>query len=131
MPRARARLLAQGGSSTPSSLCPRSGGEEPGLGLGWAWWRGSGGSPDGAAEEDGVLQDDGEARAQGVQRQFGDVDAIDDDAPCMQTVSQVGHQGAGRRWHWGQGLPATWVPTRMRGKVVMAGPPVMSDHTQD
>lgn len=67
----------------------------------WAWgWGGPGsgvrGSPDGAAKEDGVLQDDGEARAQGVQWQFGDVDAVDDDSPCEETVSQVGHQGAGR-----------------------------------
>lgn len=28
-----------------------------------------------------------------MQRQFGDVDAVDDDTPCVGTVSQVGHQG--------------------------------------
>lgn len=76
------------------------------------------GSPDGAAEEDGVLQDDGEARAQGVQRQFGDVNAVNDDAPCVETMLQVGHRGAG-----------TWVPGRMQGKTVTAGPPVTSEHT--
>lgn len=37
--------------------------------------------PDGAAEQDGVLQDDGESRAQRLQRQLGDVDVIDDDPP--------------------------------------------------
>lgn len=106
---------------------PRSRGVELGLGLGWAWQWGRG-LPDGAAKEDGVLQDDGEARAQGVQRQFGDVDAIDDDSPCVQTVSQAGPQGAGR---CGQGPPGTWVPMRMQRKVAMAGPPATSEQTQD
>lgn len=68
-------------------------------------WAGPRGSPDGAAEEDGVLQDDGEAGAQGVQRQFGDVDAVNDDAPCVETMLQVGHRGAG-----------AGVPMRCRGR---------------
>lgn len=41
----------------------------------------SSGVPDGAAEQDGVLQDDGESRAQGLQRQLGNIDVIDDDPP--------------------------------------------------
>lgn len=90
---------------------------------------GLGDSPDGATEEDGVLQDDGEARAQSVQRQFGDVNAINDDAPCMETMSQVGHHGGGW-WSWGWAQPGRWVPTKMHEKTVIAGPPVMSDHTQ-
>ena len=44
-----------------------------------------------------------------MQRQFGDVDAVDDDTPCVGTVSQVGHQGvrelvvlgAGSAWDMG------------------------------
>lgn len=43
--------------------------------------RGSSRVPDGAAEQDGVLQDDGESRAQRLQRQLGDVDVVDDDPP--------------------------------------------------
>lgn len=81
-------------------------------------WVGPRGSPDGATEEDGVLQDDGEAGAQGVQWQFGDVDAVNDDAPCVETMLQVGHRGAG-----------TGVPMRMQGKTLIARPPVASDHT--
>lgn len=55
---------------------------------GGVWWDvGCCSSPDGAAEEDGVLQDDGEARAQGVQRQFGNVDAVDDNASCVHSVT--------------------------------------------
>lgn len=50
----------------------------------WEWT----GSPNGAAEEDRVLQDDGQARAQGVQWQFGDVNAIDDDAAYVEMKSQ-------------------------------------------
>lgn len=38
--------------------------------------------PDGAAEQDGVLQYDGQARPEGLQRQFGDVNVIDDNPPC-------------------------------------------------
>lgn len=86
--------------------------------LGWAGRRGS---PDGATEEDGVLQDDGEAGAQGVQRQFGDVNAVNDDAPCVEAMSQVGHHGRGW-WCWGRVQPGTWVPMRMQGETVIAGP---------
>lgn len=38
--------------------------------------------PDGAAEQDRVLEDDGQPRPEGLQRQFGDVNVIDDDPPC-------------------------------------------------
>ena len=38
--------------------------------------------PDGATEQKGVLQDDGEARAQGLQGQLGDVNVVDQDPPC-------------------------------------------------
>lgn len=38
--------------------------------------------PDGAAEQEGVLKDDGQARPERLQRQLGDVNAIDDDPPC-------------------------------------------------
>lgn len=38
--------------------------------------------PDGAAEQDGVLEDDGQARPEGLQRQLGDVDVIDHNPPC-------------------------------------------------
>lgn len=38
--------------------------------------------PDGAAEQDGVLEDDGQPRPEGLQRQFGDVNVINDDPPC-------------------------------------------------
>ena len=33
--------------------------------------------PDGAAEQDGVLEDDGQARPERLQRQLGDVDVVD------------------------------------------------------
>lgn len=39
-------------------------------------------SPDGAAEQDGVLENDGQARAQGVQGQFGDIYPIYDYLSC-------------------------------------------------
>lgn len=38
--------------------------------------------PDGAAEQDGVLEDDGQARPEGLQRQLGDVDVINYNPPC-------------------------------------------------
>lgn len=38
--------------------------------------------PDGAAEQDGVLEDDGQARPEGLQRQLGDVDVINHNPPC-------------------------------------------------
>jgi hypothetical protein len=37
---------------------------------------------DGAGEEDGVLRDDGEAGAEVVEFDGGDVDAVDDDTAC-------------------------------------------------
>lgn len=38
--------------------------------------------PDGAAEQDGVLEDDGQAGPEGLQRQLGDVDVVDHYPPC-------------------------------------------------
>lgn len=38
--------------------------------------------PDGAAEQDGVLEDDGQARPEGLQRQLGDVNVINYNPPC-------------------------------------------------
>lgn len=38
--------------------------------------------PDGATEQDGVLEDDGQARPEGLQRQLGDVDVINHNPPC-------------------------------------------------
>lgn len=43
--------------------------------------------PDGAAEQDGVLQDDGQSRAQSLQRQLGNVDFIDYNPP-LETESE-------------------------------------------
>lgn len=38
--------------------------------------------PDGAAEQDGVLKDDGQPRPEGLQGQFGDVDVVDHNSSC-------------------------------------------------
>lgn len=43
--------------------------------------------PDGAAEQDGVLQDDGQSRAQSLQRQLGNVDFINYNPP-LETESE-------------------------------------------
>lgn len=37
--------------------------------------------PDGAAEQDGVLEDDGQARPEGLQRQLSNVDVINHNPP--------------------------------------------------
>lgn len=38
--------------------------------------------PNGAAEQDGVLEDDGQARSEGLQRQLSDVDVVNHNPPC-------------------------------------------------
>lgn len=55
-----------------------------------------------------------------MQRQFGDVNAINNDAPCMEMMAQVGHH-RGELWCWGWVQPGTWVPMKMQ-KTVIAGP---------
>lgn len=65
-----------------------------------------------------------------MQRQFGDVDAVDDDTPCVGTVSQVGHQGVRELAVLGVG--SAWDMGPMEdagGGAVIAGPPMTSDHT--